>query len=327
MAGRDRSGAEDPADRGIDRPEHLTAELDAKVAADRAGLAAMGARSFGRHAGLARVARIGAAVVRQQGTQQIGLAAAGAAFWLVISASPTAIAVVSLYGLAVEPTRVASDLGHLVDAAPGSLGSLIGDQLQHVAAADPAGLSLGIAVSIALAVWSASAGIYHLDTAIRHAYGLPRHRYVDARARSLVAASVLVVALGAIALATSAALAHQRGVIALVVGVPTILVGIVAALSALYRFAVDRPMPRRAVLPGATAAAMGMVVLLAGYGVYASASTRFTAVYGVFGAAVIGMMVTYLAVYATLLGAVLNVELSGGDRGASIGDDEAPPSG
>ena len=52
-----------------------------------------------------------------------------------------------------------------------------------------------------------------------------------------------------------------------------------------------------------------MLVLLVGFGVYASASTHFTAVYGAFSAAVIAMVATYLAVYATLLGAVLNVEL------------------
>ena len=52
-----------------------------------------------------------------------------------------------------------------------------------------------------------------------------------------------------------------------------------------------------------------MIAVLIGFGVYASASTHFTAVYGAFGGAVIGMMATYLAVYATLLGAVLNVAL------------------
>ncbi len=83
--------------------------------------------------------------------------AAGAAFWLVISASPIALAIVSLYGMVVDPSRVASDLGQLADAAPGSLGSLIGEQLQRVAATDTAGLSIGLAVSIVLAVWSASA--------------------------------------------------------------------------------------------------------------------------------------------------------------------------
>ncbi|MDQ1448974.1 MAG: rane protein, partial [Actinomycetota bacterium] len=102
------------------------------------------------------------AVARQQGSQQLGLAASGAAFWLVISAAPIAVAVVSLYGLIVDPGRVASDLGSLANAAPASLGVLVRAQLQRVAATDGTQLTIGLIVSVALAVWSASAGIYNL---------------------------------------------------------------------------------------------------------------------------------------------------------------------
>jgi membrane protein len=209
----------------------------------------------------------------------------------------------------VDPGRVASDLGNLANAAPASLGSLIRAQLQRVAATDGTQLTVGLVVSVALAVWSASAGIYNLDRAIRDAYGLQRQRYVEARARSLAAAAILVVLLGAIALTSAATLAHSRGLLALV-GVPSVFAGIVAALTGLYRFAIGQPTRLRALVPGAVAAAAGMIALLIGLGAYTSASTHFTAVYGGFGAVVIGMLATYLAVYATLLGAVLNVALT-----------------
>jgi membrane protein len=97
-------------------------------------------------------------------------------------------------------------------------------------------------------------------------------------------------------------------VAAVAVGVPSVFFGLVAAVTGLYRFAVARPVPLRTLLPGATAAAAGMMVVLVAYGAYASASTHYTAVYGVFGGAIIGMIATYLAVYATLLGALLNAE-------------------
>jgi len=266
-------------------------------------------RFLDRHPRSARAAGLAEAVARQQGRQQVALVASGAAFWLVISALPTAIAVVSLYGIVVDPDRVARDLGNLVNGAPASLGSLVGEQLQHVAAADGAGLRVGTVVSVLLAIWSASAGIYNLDRAIRDAYGLPRQRYVDARVRSFAEAGVVVVALGALALVATAALAGRPGGLAWAIAIPSTFVGIVAAATGLYRFAIGQPTPLRALLPGAVAAAVGMVVVLVGFGIYASASTHFTAVYGAFGAAVIGMVATYLAVYVTLLGAVLNVEL------------------
>lgn len=249
-------------------------------------------------------------VARRQRAQQLGLVASGAAFWLVISALPTAIAVVSLYGLVVDPGRVASDLGSIVNGAPASLGSLIGEQLQRVAATDGTGLTLGLVGSLLLAMWSASSGIYRLDGAIRDAYGLPRMRYLDARARSFAEAAVVVVALGAIALTAAAVLANSSGWLPLALGIPSVFAGIALAVTGLYRFAIGQRTPIRALLPGAVAAAVGMVVVLVGFTAYASASTHFTAVYGAFGAAVIGMMATYLAVYVALLGSVLNAELA-----------------
>ena len=149
-------------------------EPDGVIAEDLSEVEDRYDRFLGRHRSWARAATLAGDVVRQQETQQLGLVASGAAFWLVISASPIAIAVVSLYGLVVDPRRVASDLAKLVNSGPASLGSLIGGQLQRVAAADRTGLTIGLVVSIVLAVWSASASIYKLDFAIRDAYGLPR---------------------------------------------------------------------------------------------------------------------------------------------------------
>jgi uncharacterized BrkB/YihY/UPF0761 family membrane protein len=68
-----------------------------------------------------RRAAVVADVMREQSAERVGLAASGAAFWLVISAFPTAIAVVSLYGLFVSPQRVATDLGNLARAFAGAV--------------------------------------------------------------------------------------------------------------------------------------------------------------------------------------------------------------
>jgi len=261
------------------------------------------------------------AVARQQGVQHLGLVASGAAFWLVISSLPTAVAVVTLYGLVVDPAQVARDLGNLANRAPASLGALVDTQLQRVAASDPRGLTIGLLISVVLAVWAASAGIYNLDRAIRDAYGLPRQRYVDTRLRSFAEAAAAVVALGAIALTTAAILGDARGAVALAIGVPSVFVVVVTAVTGLYRFAAARPVPLRALLPGSMTAAAGMMFVLVAFGAYASVSTHFTAVYGVFGAAVIGMIATYLAVYATLLGALLNAELSRRDDATGILND------
>src|SRR5262249_24469633 len=110
--------------------------------------------------------------LREQSAERGALGAGGGAFWVVISALPTVVAVVSLLRLAVSPERVAADLGTLARDAPSSLGGLLTEQLRQVTVSDHAGVSLGLAVSVVLAIWSASAGGYHLDRAILGAYGL-----------------------------------------------------------------------------------------------------------------------------------------------------------
>ena len=244
----------------------------------------------------------------------MGLAAAGAAFWLVIAAFPTAIAVVSLFGLIVSPSQVAHDLGSLARAAPASLGSLIRDQLERVAAADHAGLSGGLAVSAILAVWSASAGVYNLDRAVRYSFGLPRQRYVETRARALAGACVVVVLLGTLALGGSIVGGAASGVVIVVVGVPLLLAALTIAIATMYRFSVGRSVGTRQLLPGAACASVAVVVSLAMFATYLAISPRYTAVYGAFAGLVIGMLSLYLAVYAVLLGAVLSSQLEASRR-------------
>jgi membrane protein len=264
-----------------------------------------------RHPRAARLATLARAVLREQSAQQVGLAAAGAAFWLVISAFPTGIAVVSLFGLVVSPDQVAHDLGSLARDAPSSLGSLITEQLRRVAAADRTGVTTELVVSLVLAVWSASAGMYNLDRAIRYSFGLPPQRYVEIRARALAGAFAAVVVLGSLALGGALVGGRLPAVAIALVGVPLVLVALTLGVVALYRFALGPTVRPRELLPGAAFAAVATVVSLAAFSAYLALSTRYTAVYGAFAGVVIGMIGVYLAVYAVLLGAVLNAQLKG----------------
>ncbi|MGH9123643.1 MAG: YihY/virulence factor BrkB family protein [Acidimicrobiales bacterium] len=258
---------------------------------------------------LARAADLVRGVVRQQSAEQVSLAASGAAFWLIISAFPTAVAVVSLFGLIVPPAKVANDLGTLARAAPSSLGSLITDQLRQVAASDRQRLSVGLAISLVTAAWSASAGVYNLDRAVRYSFGLPRSRYLRARARALSGAAALVVVLGALALSASVVGARAPAGVVAGAGIPVAFVAFTAGTTTMYRLAVGSVVPIRRLLPGAVAAAVAAVTALTAFAIYLAVSTRFTALYGAFAGLVIGMVGMYLAVYAVLLGAVLDARL------------------
>jgi membrane protein len=263
-----------------------------------------------RHPRLSAIGRVAASVMREQSAERVGLAASGAAFWLVISAFPTAIAVVSVYGLVVSPERIASDLGTLANGVPGSLGSLLSGQLRSVAKTDHADLSLGVALSLVVAVWSASAGFNNLDRAIRLAYGLPPQRYVEARGRAFVGALAVVLLLGLVAVVTPL-VSWRSSVVGTALGVVAAIVVMTAGVGALYRFSVASHIAVRALLPGALTSAVGIVLVTGGFAAYVAGSTRYTAVYGAFAGAVVAMLAIYLVVYVVLLGAVLNTKLRG----------------
>lgn len=254
--------------------------------------------------------------MRAQSAEAVGLAASGAAFWLVLAVFPAAIAAISVYGLVVSPKEVADNLAGLASHGPQSLGSGLSQQLQRVAATDRLGLTAGLVVSVALALWSASAGVYNLERAIRTAYGLRPGEYVRARGRALVGAIVVILGIGAIALlSTTVAVVVDRlpVLVVVILGIPLLVVVVAAVNALLYRYAVGSKVRMRRVLPGSVAASIGLGVVIAGFGVYLHSSARYTAVYGALAGTVIGMIGTYLGVYVLLLGAVLNAEL---DRGA-----------
>jgi membrane protein len=297
--------------------EDSARELDSRVRDELRQSEEEADQFLARYGRLSLTARAISHVLRDQSADRISLAAAGAAFWLVISAFPTAIAVVSVYGLFVSPRRVASDLGALASGVPGSLGALLTEQLRRVAATDHAHLSFGLALSLVVAVWSASSGFNNLDGAIRLAYGLPSQRYVAARRRALLGALAVVVLLGLVAVATPI-VARRSSALVTVLTIAVVLGGITAGVGALYRFSVGTHVSVRSLLPGALLSAAAMASVSVGFGAYVSASTRYTAVYGASAGAVVAMLAIYLAVYGLLLGAVLNVEL-GGAPGTSAG--------
>jgi membrane protein len=250
-------------------------------------------------------------IIREQSSEQVGLAASGAAFWLVISVLPTAIAAVSLYGLIVSPQRVAEDLAGLADNGPQSLGVIFADQLQKVAAESHAGLTLGLIVSVVLAVWSASAGVYNLERAIRAAYGFKPEEYVRARGRALVGAVVVVLGVGVVAsVSTTVAIVTNSlpSYAAFALRIPTLLVFLTVSIAVLYRYSVGHGIKIGPQWAGALSASIGLVIVVGGFGEYLRYSTRYTAVYGALAGTVIGMIGTYLIVYVVLLGAVLNAQ-------------------
>jgi membrane protein len=251
-------------------------------------------------------------MVREQSRLRLGLSAAGAAFWLAIATVPLLAAVVSLYGLIRSRAEVANDLAALFRAGPGTLSEVIAQQLRDISNTGRATLSIGLVVSLVVALWSASASVYNLDRAISSAYGFAPIAYVRARARALLGATTAVVTIGivaAVAAGIESSLDHVSRALEIVVGVVAVLAVLTGTLWSVYRFAVHVHRPGRRFMTGAVSAAFALLVLIVGFNVYVRLAGQSKATYGALGGLVLAMLFAYFATYIVLLGALLNARL------------------
>jgi membrane protein len=260
-------------------------------------------------------------LAREQSRLRLGLSAAGAAFWLAIATLPLLVAVVSLYGLVRTRAQVTGDLAALFRAGPGTLSSVVAQQLRTISNTGRGTLSIGLVVSLVVALWSASTSIYNLDRAITSAYGFAPIHYVQARVRALLGAVATVVIIGVVAALAAwieSSLDRISRAVEVLVGVPALLLFLVGTLWWVYRFAVHLHRAGRRFLVGAVSAAVALLVLVVGFNVYVRLAGQSKAIYGALGGVVLAMLFAYLATYIILLGALLNATLDG-RRAAELG--------
>ena len=100
---------------------------------------------------------------------QVPLLSAGVAFYAFLAIFPALIAIVSLYGLFADPATITAQLNSLTAALPDQARQVITDQVTALTARRSA-LGIGLIISVAIALWSASGGVSNLITAINVAY-------------------------------------------------------------------------------------------------------------------------------------------------------------
>jgi membrane protein len=104
--------------------------------------------------------------VNQASEDRLLAIAAGVVFYGLLALFPAVTALVSCYGLFAKPDSINDHLSFLQDVIPAEAYSIVQDQIARVIAKGPAGLSLGFAVGLLLALWSANAGMKALMDAL-----------------------------------------------------------------------------------------------------------------------------------------------------------------
>ncbi len=243
--------------------------------------------------------------------------AAGVAFYAFLAIFPALIAIVSIYGLFADPSTIANQLNSLTATLPDEAAQIITDQVTALSSRRQT-LGISLVLSLLIALWSASAGISNLLTAINVAYNEEEKRgFVKRRLMALgltVAAIIfMVIVLGLVAvLPPVLKVVFETGALRWVlqiIGWLIVVVLVPAALALLYRLAPDRDAPRmRWASVGAVVATLIWLAASIGFSIYTSTFGNYAKTYGVFAGIVVLLLWLWLTMYAILLGAEINAE-------------------
>jgi membrane protein len=249
---------------------------------------------------------------------QVPLLAAGLAFYAFLSIFPALIACVLLYSLIADPNQIGAQVNSLGEAVPGQVRDLITQQLTAQAGKSSA-LGWSSALTILLALWSASGGVANLMTAVNTAYDEEENRgFVKKRAIALaltVGAIVFVIVILALVAVVPALLQSslfQSGVVKFLLQVArwVLLAAVITvALAIVYRVAPDRDAPKvRWVSVGAAIATVLWLVASLGFSLYVSNFGSYDKTYGALAGIVVLLFWLWITSYAILLGAEINAE-------------------
>jgi membrane protein len=257
---------------------------------------------------------------KEAGDDNVGLLAAGVAFYAFLAFVPLLAATVLVYGLAAEPATVAEHIRKLFGVLPRDAAALIGGQLKAMTETPDAAKGWSLVVAIALAVYGASKGSGAIVTALGIAYEVKESRgFVKSTILSLAMTVGALVVLVIAAAGISAMGWVDTFFPSLPAWVDTLLqilfwtIAVIAVgfgLAAVYRFAPNRPdAPWVWISPGSASATLLWLLASLGFGLYVAHFGNYNATYGSLGGVVVFLTWLYLSAYIVLMGGELNSEL------------------
>ena len=257
---------------------------------------------------------------KEAGDDNVGLLAAGVAFYGFLAFVPLLASVVLTYGLIADPQTVAGHIQSLARTLPREAAAIIGDQLQAITGDKEASHGIGLLLAIGLALYGASKGAGAVLTALNVAYEVEESRgFLKSTLMSLAMTAGLAIMVMAAASAMSAIafIEHLLPFSSPIVHVALqilfsglALVVVATGIALLYRYGPNRPdAPWRWITPGSAAATLLWLLASFGFGLYVSNFGNYNATYGSLGGVVVFLTWLYLSGYILLMGGELNSEL------------------
>lgn len=255
---------------------------------------------------------------RVMNEKNIGLIAAGMAFYAILAVFPGIATVISLWGLLGDPGIALEQLESYEQIFPDQVHALIRGQLLTLSRAD--GLTLGWTslFSFAFAFYTAQNGVLALMRGLNTIYDAPNRtgisHYLRAFLLMISLIAVALVALGCVVVAPIVLAFFPLGALAgtavQLVNWSVALVVLLAGFGVIYRLGPNVPDQRfRLVRPGAVFAAVVWTIASAGFSIYLANFGRYNEIYGSIGAVMAMLMWLYISAWLVLLGGALNARL------------------
>jgi membrane protein len=256
-------------------------------------------------------------VFRRIGIDNLGLITAGVTFYTFLALIPAMIAIVSFYGLITDATTLDRHVAFLSGYLPDQAITWIGDEIARVGHLQENGLSLAVALSVAVSLWSMNNAVIALFGAMNIAYGEIEKRstiilYLRAFAFTLASLVVGILMVGIIVLMP---LIFGQGGTGLDYGgrrvtAPALFFIVMAGSAAIFRLGPSRrPARFRWIAVGAITVAVGWIAASTLLSWYLSNIADYAAIYGSLGTVIALMFWFYISVYILILGAELNAEV------------------
>ncbi len=245
--------------------------------------------------------------------------AASITFYGLLALFPALASLISIYGLFADPSRLTTQLASLNGLVPGGGIDIIKGQVAALTSSGSKALGFGAVVGLLTSLWSANAGMKSLFDAMNVVYH--EHEKRSFVRLTLVSLSFTLGAIAFLILALFAVVALP--IVFAFVGLgpladtlldlgrwPVMLIVLTAALGLIYRYGPSRNTARwQWISWGAAAAAIGWVLVSAGFSFYVGHFGSYNKTYGSLGAVVGFMTWIWISSIVILMGAELNAEL------------------
>ncbi|VWX51436.1 YhjD/YihY/BrkB family envelope integrity protein [Novosphingobium sp. 9U] len=288
------------------------------------------------------------------GFHELGLLAAGLAFFVFLALTPLIAATVMIYGLIGDPAGVQAQMEAIVRVVPADAARLIEEQLLQIVTTSTGVTGFALLIALFFAVYGgmrAASGMISALNIINEEHETRSFVKLTLRAAGLTMAAVLIALTGLLSGGVFAWLQTQTGVFLggatallfkLLTWAAAVALG-TCGFALIMRYGPDRrPAKWRWLTPGSLLATVLWILVSFGFSLYVAYISDYNATYGSLSAIVVFLMWLFLSAYGVLLGALLNAEIERqtncdttigparppGERGAVLADqiEERAPS-